>query len=111
VKSNWSSVQPNQADHQAYHCCLVGSFHQGIIAGWTTVAVAHLCSSRKLGGNAVPAPPLLFHPRAQPEGPIAAQIKSTRSSTDGLSIAYSIGMLLFPDEASGRFCCLSTRML
>jgi hypothetical protein len=30
VKSNASSVQPNQAAHQASHWSFVGSFHHGI---------------------------------------------------------------------------------
>src|SRR6185295_1201216 len=30
VKSNASSVQPSQAAMHAFHCSLVGSFHQGI---------------------------------------------------------------------------------
>jgi len=29
VKSNASRVQPSQPAHQASHCSLVGSFHQG----------------------------------------------------------------------------------
>src|SRR5215467_8712367 len=35
VKSNASSVQPNQAAHQAIHWSLVGSFHHGICASAT----------------------------------------------------------------------------
>src|SRR5712691_7742347 len=41
VKSNASSVQPSQAAHHAYHWSLVGSFHHGICAVWTPIAIAH----------------------------------------------------------------------
>src|SRR5216684_1776601 len=41
VKSNASRVQPSQAAHQAYHWSLVGSFHHGISAAWTPIAITH----------------------------------------------------------------------
>src|SRR5438105_1571154 len=40
VKSKASSVQPNQAAHQAYHCSLVGSFHQGMVFTVSNAAIA-----------------------------------------------------------------------
>src|SRR6202022_3714101 len=47
VKSKASKVQPSHAAPQASHWSLVGSFHQGIGAAWTAVAIAHLpCSGR-----------------------------------------------------------------
>src|SRR6516165_582986 len=39
VKSKASSVQPNQAAHQAYHWSLVGSFHHGMFFTVSTAAI------------------------------------------------------------------------
>src|ERR1700730_10521122 len=42
VKSKASRVHPSQAAHQAYHCPLVGSFHQGMLFTVSTAAIRYL---------------------------------------------------------------------
>src|SRR5438067_8744052 len=49
VKSNASSVQPNQPAHQASHWSLVGSFHQGIALAVPTAVVMARTSFMRVG--------------------------------------------------------------